>query len=69
MTLDLLQENKRLQTALRWYAEQVEGCRKLGSIGEPFRNALDKDGGARARAALDGASGDAEKSLPGVKSK
>lgn len=38
--------------ALKWYAEQVEGCRKLGSIGEPFRNALDADGGKRALAAL-----------------
>lgn len=41
-----------LAEALKWYAEQAEGCRKIGSIGEPARNALDKDGGQRARAAL-----------------
>ena len=45
-------EIKRLRAALRWYGEQVEGCRKLGSIGDPFRHALDKDGGFIARAAL-----------------
>jgi hypothetical protein len=38
--------------ALEWYAEQVAGCRKLGSIGDPYRQALDRDGGGRARAAL-----------------
>jgi len=34
-------ENERLRAALKWYAEQAEGCRKLGSIGDPFRHALD----------------------------
>ncbi len=38
--------------ALAWYAEHVAGCRKLGSIGDPHRQLLDNDGGARARAAL-----------------
>ena len=38
--------------ALKWYAEHVEGCRKIGSVGDPFRHALDHDGGKRARAAL-----------------
>lgn len=45
-------ENERLRAALEWYAEQAAGCRKLGSIGDPFRHALDRDGGDRARAAL-----------------
>lgn len=38
--------------ALRWYAEQVAGCRKIGRAGDPFRQALDQDGGQRARTAL-----------------
>ncbi|MGH8466506.1 MAG: hypothetical protein ACRER5_20405, partial [Pseudomonas sp.] len=38
--------------ALAWYAEQAEGCRKLGAEGDAARQALDKDGGQRARAAL-----------------
>lgn len=38
--------------ALGWYAEQVAGCRKLGSIGDPARHALDADGGKRAQAAI-----------------
>lgn len=41
-----------LREALEWYAEQVDGCRKLSSAGDPFRQALDRDGGKRARAAL-----------------
>ncbi|WLW59869.1 hypothetical protein RA224_21880 [Achromobacter aegrifaciens] len=40
------------RAALVWYAEQVAGCRKFGPDGEGARNALDKDGGERARAAL-----------------
>jgi hypothetical protein len=47
-------DNEKLRAALKWYAEQAEGCRKLGSIGDPFRHALDADGGKRARAALSG---------------
>jgi hypothetical protein len=46
-------EIERLRVALEWYAEQAAGCRKLGYIGDPFRHALDADGGKRARAALD----------------
>lgn len=38
--------------ALSWYAEQVADCRKFGSDGDAARQALDKDGGQRARAAL-----------------
>lgn len=41
-----------VREALEWYAEQVAGCRKLGRIGDPFRQALDKDGGKRATSAL-----------------
>lgn len=40
------------EEALRWYAEQVAGCRKIGRAGDPFRQALDQDGGQRARTAL-----------------
>jgi hypothetical protein len=34
--------------ALEWYREQAEGCRKIGYIGDPFRQTLDADGGKRA---------------------
>lgn len=37
---------------LGWYAEQVAGCRKIGSPGDAARHALDADGGEKARAAL-----------------
>lgn len=37
---------------LQWYADQADGCRKLGSIGDPARQALDHDGGGRARECL-----------------
>ncbi|MFU1927540.1 hypothetical protein ACLQ9J_04325 [Bordetella hinzii] len=40
------------RAALGWYAEHVAGCRKLGPDGDAARQALDKDGGERARAAL-----------------
>lgn len=50
----LLAERDRLRDALGWYAEQASGCRKLGAGGDEFRHALDHDGGARARAALQG---------------
>jgi hypothetical protein len=45
-------DEQLLREALEWYAEQAEGCRKIGSIGDPSRQALDDDGGKRARAAL-----------------
>lgn len=41
-----------MEAALEWYAEQVAGCRKIGSLGAPFQHALDADGGKRAHAAL-----------------
>lgn len=40
------------RAALEWYAEQVAGCRKMGADGDAARQALDKDGGNLARAAL-----------------
>jgi hypothetical protein len=45
-------ERDRLREALVWYEAKVAGCRKIGSIGDPARSALDADGGRRARAAL-----------------
>jgi hypothetical protein len=41
-----------LEAALLWYAEQAEGCRKITPDGDIARQALDRDGGKRARAAL-----------------
>lgn len=41
-----------LREALEWYADQAKDCRKLTSEGEKARNALDRDGGTKARAAL-----------------
>lgn len=43
---------ERLAEALRWYAEQASLCRKLGAAGDEGRQALDADGGSRARQAL-----------------
>lgn len=40
------------QETLEWYAEQVRDCRKIGRLGEPAREALDHDGGKRARETL-----------------
>lgn len=45
-------DNAKLVEALRWYAEQVGHVRKNHSEGEAARNALDRDCGDRARAAL-----------------
>lgn len=45
-------ENDRLREALRWYEEKVAECRKIGSLGDNARQALDRDGGFRARDAL-----------------
>ena len=39
--------------ALEWYEEHVSNCRKIGSIGAPSRAKLDRDGGEKARAALE----------------
>lgn len=41
-----------LVEALAWYAEQVAGCRKITPEGDAARQALDADGGKRAKAAL-----------------
>lgn len=45
-------EIERLKAALEWYAEMADKCRRITSEGEVARNALDADGGKRARAAL-----------------
>lgn len=45
-------ENEKLREALRWYEEKVAECRKIGSLGDNARQALDRDGGFRARDAL-----------------
>ncbi|MCH4541398.1 hypothetical protein [Ochrobactrum sp. A-1] len=39
--------------ALEWYEEHVSNCRKIGSVGAPSRAKLDRDGGQKARAALE----------------
>jgi len=53
---ELAAENAKLRVALEWYADQVEDCRKRGSIGVPARARLDSDCGKRARDALAAAS-------------
>ena len=50
--LDTAPMHSAVREVLAWYAEQAAGCRKLGSLGDPARQALDSDGGKRARAAL-----------------
>ena len=42
-----------LRTALEWYEEQARLCRLIHSGGDPARKALNDDGGAQARAALE----------------
>lgn len=42
----------RVLQALAWYERHAKGCRKIGSAGDPFRNALDTDGGELARQAI-----------------
>lgn len=44
--------NDDLRAALEWYAERVADCRKITPEGDNARQALDLDGGKRARAAL-----------------
>jgi hypothetical protein len=46
------ERERKLREALEWYRDKVADCRKIGTAGEPARNALDADGGKRARAAL-----------------
>lgn len=50
--IQLIKENERLRAALEWYADKVEKCRNLLDVGDAARNALDADGGQRARDAL-----------------
>lgn len=45
-------EITELREALEWYQDKVKDCRKITGEGEAARNALDKDGGAIACAAL-----------------
>jgi hypothetical protein len=40
------------KVTLEWYAAQVADCRKLGRDGDVARGKLDRDGGSKARAAL-----------------
>lgn len=48
----LMAASPEMLATLEWYAEQAAGCRKLGSVGDPYRRALDADGGKRARDAI-----------------
>jgi len=48
----LAAENARLREALTWYGEQARLARLITREGDARRNALDADGGKRARAAL-----------------
>lgn len=41
-----------LKAVLEWYGEQAAGCPKITQEGDLCRHALDRDGGARARAVL-----------------
>jgi hypothetical protein len=50
---------REMEQALKWYGEQAAGCRKLSQAGDQFRHALDRDGGARARALLNREEGNA----------
>lgn len=44
---------ERLEAALRWYGEQARLARLIHSEGDAGRNALARDGGEYARAALE----------------
>lgn len=46
-------EVRALRDALLWYRDNAAMCRKIGSIGEPARKALDADGGKRADEVMD----------------
>ena len=50
-------EVQRLREALEWYAEKSKQCRKIGADGDDARQALDLDGGFRARDALAASTG------------
>jgi hypothetical protein len=50
---DAVERVKALEDALRWYEKQSTDCLKITSDGEVARNLLDRDGGARASAALE----------------
>ena len=49
---DLSARLARAVEVMRWYAARVAGCRKFTDEGHMARNALDADGGERARAFL-----------------
>ena len=51
---DLRAENARLREALEWYEPRLNRCNAYGSDGDTARDALAKDTGKRARAALSG---------------
>ena len=46
-------ENERLRDALEWYEPRLDRCNAYGSDGNTARDALAKDRGNRARAALE----------------
>lgn len=54
MARETYREVKRMREALKWYAEQAADCRKVTSKGSDARKELDRDGGQRARDALNG---------------
>lgn len=48
----LFAASKDLLAALQWYADKVAACRKITGEGHNARVDLDRDGGAKARAAI-----------------
>lgn len=50
---EVAREARALRDALLWYRDNAAMCRKIGSIGEPARKALDADGGKRADEVMD----------------
>lgn len=47
-----MRDLEKAQEALRWYGSQVYNCNNYTTIGDVARDALAKDGGSKARAAL-----------------
>ena len=50
---EMIDEKLMLLEALEWYAEKVRDCRKVTREGDETRHDLDRDGGERARLALE----------------